>query len=541
MPHTLPKGKGVSMKPLVTTCFVIFLGITLVACDQSIPTNPTTSDSNVQGEIADTFTTPAVKASVASGEYRNRVHLPPPLVTTTDTSSEGDSTMEDSDTSSHDVGEEVDLGPPLPEDIPPPELEKLDPALCKKMVEVTKNLKGEGEWWPPNWHHPACDGSATPVTRLSEISTLSVNISTGQEPAEETTETCAGDGISWYEKHACMAPYQELLFPLIKANLPEGSEWKAVLAHEYAKTNPKSSQELHDVLVESLKLKELLPLFTQGASVTLSTFSSYGKGLRAQVVITHPALGTWTGTLLVPMGKIRGVVLAIHGHEVHGFMGPNGLMKWLKGFGMDSYPEDGIAVLLMASRPYMGIGYQGVESFEPKLAYDLWGMASIPLASILVIEHLLELEMLRHLQWTDQNGETQTTAGVPIAYIGHSGGGSIAQVLSMASPPTAGVIVDYTYSPTGTWPFFVPGAGRDAPHCETIRGAGNGGPHEAMNGEHSLLDYQILFASDEQYYFHYELLPDGNYLPPWELEVRRQVLMTMLGIIQMPVIPPPGG
>lgn len=523
---------------LIGVCF-----LTLAACSGGQITSPLRGDVDAAGALSPVAPVTAVRVAPtvallsSTDVWEEDEHTPEP-----DTGWELH--VQDAET----FASKEDMGPP-PEDVPPPEVEAVgtiptaDPKLCAKIAEVEGKLEGEGEFWPADWHHPGCSGSAAPITRLPELEQISVEISVGATPSEETTETCV-QGISWYEEHACVSPYLDLLFPELTAHLPPGEKpWKPVLVQAYA-PEPKSPQELHDILVAALKMKDMLPLFTKGAKVTVSTFVSYGKGLRAQVVIEHPLLGRWTGTFLVPMGKIRGVVLAIHGHEIGGFMGPDGLMRWLEGFGMDDYPEDGIAVLLMASRPYMGIGYQGVETFEPKLAFDLWNLANVPLASVLVIEHLLELEVLRHLEWTDEDGGFHTTAGVPIAYIGHSGGGHIAQVLAMVQAPTAGVIADYPYSPTNPWPFHVHGAGTGAPHCEDIPQAGdgeNGGVKAAMNGKHGWFDYQRLFASDEQYYFHHELIPGGHYLPPWELAVRRQVLLTMLGIIPSPDVILRGG
>jgi hypothetical protein len=515
------------MKSFVTTFF--FLACALVACDQSIPTNPiATQDSDVQGKVMDTAATPAVKAAVVAGVFQNRVHFPP--IPITDTFTEGDTTTTEVDTSSSDIEEEVDLGPPLPEDVPPPEVDAVEeipsvaPVLCQKMAEVAGMMQG-AQGQNPAWHHPGCVESTTAVKRKAFPMDMEVSFDLPVEPG--TDELCLADH-GWFEKNQCMTPYQEFLFPALEG-LPEGgtlSEWSTNLAY-FLPPEPKSSQELYDALLVALKLETLGPLFATGgkARLSVSTVDESGEWQWTQLVVEHPLLGSWNGVLLLPTsGEIKGAVLAVSGHEAGNMLVKN----WLKGMGMTDYPKSGIAVLLMASRPYRAIGQQGVETLEPRLAYELWRRGKVPLASVLVIEHLLEREALKRVVGQD----------VPLVYIGHSGGASIVQSMAMAVEP-AGVIADYPFSAETPWYMHMPQTpGGRPPHCETIVGAG-GTVQEVMH-KHSMTPYQIFWASDPEDYFHYEL-PGGHYLPPWELAVRRQVLLTMLGVIDSPVIPPPGG
>lgn len=514
----LPKEQELVMK---TAFFRFFVVLTVSACSGGRSTPP------LSGDVEDVGAIPAIPVVALS---------PPPALTTSSLTDgwdrdepnlEPDGGRDERDAETFAPAE--DVGPAEAADVQSPKVDTeeesptVDPALCQEMVEVAGMMQG-AQGHNPVWHHPDCIESTTAVTRKVFPMAMEVSFDHPVEPG--TDELCLAD-YGWFEKNQCMTPYQEFLFPVLES-LPGGdvfSEWTADLAYTHP-PEPKNSQELYNALLTALKMETLGPLFATGgkARVSVATVDESAKWQWEQLVIEHPLLGSWTGILLLPTsGKIKGAVLAVSGHEAGGMLVTN----WLEGMGMEAYPKSDIAVLLMASRPYRAIGQQGVETLEPRLSYELWGRGNVPLASVLVIEHMLECQALRAI--LGQN--------VPLVYIGHSGGASVVQSLAMMVEP-AGVIADYPFAAETMWYMHMPQTSSGTPpHCETIVGAG-GAVQQVMNN-HSMTPYQVFWASDLEDYFHYDL-PGGHYLPAWELAVRRQVLLTMLGVIDSPVIPPGG-
>lgn len=552
MPHTLPKGKGDTMKPLVTMS-ALCLSLFLVACDQEIAptTSVTTQDSDVQGEVMDTTTTPAVKAAVVAGIFQNRVHFPP-LVIPTDTNTEGDISTVKLDTPSSDVGEEIDLGPPLEEVSPPPDVEEVPASnifpqisdeICERIADFAGQLEGEEPYWSADWHVPGCTTTATQIEPLEELGWIKAHL----EPDEGNSETTVVCRVfeTQYEDHPCAKQYRQVVIPEIYSKIPDPAIWGPASLLEYSTPSnyatPTTTEQLRKRMVEALKLKKLLPLFSDEATVAIDEIGPSEKGGTIyKITISQKMLGVWTGYAIVPSsGDISGVVLAIHGHEIGGFMGQEGLMNWLKGFGMDEYQKEGIVVVLMASRPYMIFDNPGGTSAESLLSTDLWNVGRIPLAGLLVIEHLFEIEALKSLTWQDKEGAERTTAGAPIVVVGHSGGGHIARIMGVvAFDFITGVIADYVFSPMNPEPNVKLPNGtvvKDGTHCEVIIGAGEG-MNQGMNNPKTF-PRQMLFASDKEYYFHPMMSLADHFIPAWELAMRLEALRFMFGKKSMPDIP----